>query len=81
MKVAPNEIQFASTWLGFSFSNLWRAYKIIVEIHTPQNSPHGFTVLPQFKEHYHSENLKFDIRHYSKLKIAYFNRNNPPNFS
>jgi len=45
MKAAPNEVQFASTWLWSSFSNLWRAYKIIVEIHTHQNSPHGFTVL------------------------------------
>ena len=44
VKVAPNEVEFASTWLWSSFSNLWRAYKIIVEIHTPQNSPHGFTV-------------------------------------
>jgi len=44
VKVAPNEVQFASTWLWPSFSYLWRAYKIIVEIHTQQNSPHGFTV-------------------------------------
>jgi len=44
-KVAPNEVKFASTWLWSSFSNLWRAYKVIVEIHTQQNLPHGFTVL------------------------------------
>jgi len=44
VKVAPNEVELASTWLWSSFSNLWRAYKIIVEIHTQQNSPHGFTV-------------------------------------
>ena len=44
VKVAPNECKFASTWLWSSFSNLRRAYKIIVEIHTQQNSPHGFTV-------------------------------------
>jgi len=43
VKVAPNEVKFASTWLWSSFSYLWRAYKIIVEIHTQQNSPHGFT--------------------------------------
>jgi len=43
VKVAPNEVKFASTWLWSSFSNLWRAYKIIVEIHAQQNSPHGFT--------------------------------------
>ena len=45
LKVAPNEVKFASTWIWSSFSNLWRAYKIIVEIHTQQNSPHGFTVI------------------------------------
>jgi len=28
-----------------AFSNLWRAYEIIVEIHTQQNSPHGFRVM------------------------------------
>jgi len=44
VKVAPNEVKFASTWHWSSFSNLWRAYKIIVEFHTQQNSPHGFTV-------------------------------------
>jgi len=44
-KVAPNEVIFASTWHWSSFGNLWRAYKIIVEIHTQRNSPHGFTVL------------------------------------
>ena len=44
MKVAAKEITFASTWLWSSFSNLWRAYKIIDEIHTRQNSPNGFTV-------------------------------------
>ena len=44
VKVAPNEVKFASTWLWSLFSNLRRAYKIIVEIHTQQNSPHGLTV-------------------------------------
>jgi len=44
VKVAPIEVKFASTWLWSSLSNLWRAYKIIVEIHTQQNSPHGITV-------------------------------------
>jgi len=44
VKVAPNEVKFASIWLWFSFSNLWRAYKIILQIHTQQNSPHGLTV-------------------------------------
>ena len=44
IKVAPNEVKFASTWLWSSFSNLWRAYKIIVEIHTQQNSPNGLKV-------------------------------------
>ena len=44
VKVAPNEVKLASTWLWSSFSNLWRAYKIVVEIHMQQNSPHGFTV-------------------------------------
>ena len=44
VKVAPNEVKFGSTWLWSSFSNLLRAYKIIVEIHTQQNPPHGFTV-------------------------------------
>jgi len=46
VKGAPNEVEFASTWLWSSFSNLWRAYKNIVEIHTQQNSPYGFTVKP-----------------------------------
>jgi len=44
VKVAHNEDEFASTWLWFSISNLWRAYKIIVEIHTQRNSPHGLKV-------------------------------------
>jgi len=44
VKVAPNEVKFASTWLWSLFSNLWRAFKIIVEIHTQQNSPLGLTV-------------------------------------
>jgi len=44
VKVAPNEVKFASAWLWSSFSNPCRAYKIIVEIHTQQNSPHGFAV-------------------------------------
>jgi len=48
VKVAPDEDKFASTWLWSSFSNLWRAYKIIIEIHTQQNSPHGFTVYSRF---------------------------------
>ena len=30
VKVAPNEVEFASTWLWSSFRNLWRAYKIVV---------------------------------------------------
>ena len=41
VRVAPNEVKFASTWLWSSFSNLWRACKIIVEIHTQQNNPTG----------------------------------------
>ena len=45
VKVAPKDIKFPSTWLWSSFSNLWRAYKIIVEIHTQQNSPQGIWVL------------------------------------
>jgi len=45
VKVAPNEVKFASTCLWSSLSYLWRANNIIVEIHTQQNSPHGFTVL------------------------------------
>jgi len=44
VKIAPNEVKFASTWLWSSLSNLWRAYKVIVEIHTQQNLPHRFTV-------------------------------------
>jgi len=34
VKVAPNEVKFASPWLWSSFSYLWRAYKIMVEINT-----------------------------------------------
>ena len=48
VKVAPSEVKFASTWLWSSFSNLWRACKIIVEIHTQQNSPHGLTLFILF---------------------------------
>ena len=44
VKVAPKEVKFAFSWLWSSFSYPWRAYKIIVEIHTPKNSPHGITV-------------------------------------
>ena len=43
VKVANNEANFASTWLWTSFNIIWRAYQIIVEIHTQQISPHGFT--------------------------------------
>jgi len=43
-KVAPNKVKLASTWVWSSFSKVWRAYKIIVEIHLQQNSSHGIAV-------------------------------------
>jgi len=35
-KVAPDEVNIAFSWLWSSFSDIWRNYKIIVEILTQQ---------------------------------------------
>ena len=77
VKVDPNEVKFASTWLWSSFSNLWRAYKIIVEIHTQQNSPHGFTVYghilnqekPDVNKNKAIVNRPWGFLHMKKIKI------------